>query len=486
MTLEINELSAITYMRFVNPEYDTGYEDDGRIFVKGLPSHKPIEPGSNRPMISKSPFAPPKDTIHYEVLNKVSKQGFRVSRAFMDLMGATFPKNCTERGNWLDTIERTFLGLWRKKGEILYTDAFYDWRGRVYDMSGEWGSLQNNKLSRAALSAPERYAVTEEGFHYLKKLFFHEGWPTTPEDAQEYLENPQFDGNGAIDWMGARAALTILEIHKTGMTNYLVEQDASCSGFQHMALLMRDLRLAEIVNAVFSHIHGDLYLMVAEEGKIAEYLFDGDLRKARKFAKTIVMLTGYGSGASGIASSYWLDAGGEGELDEEEGLFLADEDTTIFIGTKEFTYENLKGFVKEQQEILFKKFPSIQVLRTECIKYYVECINADPESFIWTTPDGFIAHRVITLDEQECNRVGAAGAMPNLIHSLYAAIVRYVIRNWNRTLGVVHDAFFTTINDALELRELVREAYRYIHTNLGEFPVKREGTLPEIGKCIGI
>ena len=480
----INNHSAIAYNRFIDSEFKTGIEDDGRIFTKALPSYKPVTPGSNRPMISRSPYGYPEDSPHYEALNKQAKQGFRINKMFIDYVAAVFPKACAERALWQEAIERTFIALWRKKGEVIYSDTFFDWRGRVYQMSGEWGSLQNNRLSRAALSSPERYKVTEKAFQYMKAVFQHEGWPTTVEEATKFVEKPQFDGNGAIDWMAIRAALTILEINRDGMTDYLLEQDATCSGFQHMALLMRDISLAKEVNVALSSTSGDLYMLVAEEGNIADLLFEGNKRKERQFAKAIVMLTGYGSGASGIACKYWLDEGGSGEI--EEDLFIPDEEVTIFLGNKEFTYAELKTFVKERQELLLSKFPSIKILRNRCIDYYSECMNADPSAFIWTTPDGFQAVRLISTTEQEANMVGAAGAMPNLIHSLDAAIVRYVIIHWNKVLGVVHDAFFTTINDALELRELVKEAYRNVHENLGEFPIQETGNLPEIGRCIGV
>ena len=481
----LNEHSSIAYNRFVNPDYNTGFEDDGRIFVKALPSPTPVTPGSNKPMISRSPFVPKEDSPHYKALDKISKQGFRVSSAFIDYISSIFPKGGEQRLKWQDAIERSFLGLWRKRGQVLYCDAFYDWRGRVYHMSGEWGSLQNNRLSRASLSAPDKYRVEPEGYAYMIKIFKHEGWATTVEEATDYLAAPDFDGDGALDWMAVRAALTIIEISKTGMTDYLLEQDATCSGFQHMALLMRDKELAKTVNAVKSDVNGDLYMLVADEGKIAEMLFGGNRRKARSFAKTIVMLTGYGSGATGIACNYWLDHGGDGEIDDE-GRMIPDEESTIHIGNKEFTYTELKSFVKERQAILMDKFPSIKTLRKECIKWYSACMHVDASKFVWLTPDEFVALRLISQVEQDNNMVGAAGAMPNMIHSLDAAVVRYVILNFSGVLGVVHDAFFTNINDALKLRTIVQDGYVHIHSNLDKFPINNNRAMPEIGRCIGV
>jgi hypothetical protein len=486
--MELNELSCIAYTRFVNENFESPFPDDDRLFNKALPSDTPIEPGSNKPMISRSPYAPSPESSVHTVLKKLSKQGFRVSNRFIDYVSEIFPRNSNKRKLWQDAIDRTFLGLWRNRDKVIYCDTFYDWRGRVYHMSGEWGSLQNNKMSRAALSTPEKYAVdiNSEHYAYMIKVFKHEGWPTTYEEAYHYLMNPDYNGDGALDWMAVRAALTIGEIHDTGMTDYLLEQDATCSGFQHMGLIMRDMKLCKIVNAIFTEeVLVELYTHVAEAGKVAELLFDGSKTKARSFTKKIVMLTGYGSGAHGLASSYWNDYGGNGELNDD-GRLIPDEDSTIYIGKMEFSFEALKQFVKARQDVLFDEFASLEILRNLCVRFFASCMQEDPSKFTWTTPDGFTALRIITEDEQEKNAVSAAGAMPNLIHSLDAAIVRQTILSWNGDLGVVHDAFFTGINDALELREHVKNAYADVHTNLENFPIQAKGKLPAIGRCIGV
>lgn len=484
--IKINTLSAIAYNRFIDKDYPTGIEDDGRVFNKALPSESPIKPGSARPMISRSPYGLKEDSTAYAVLDNLAQQGFRVDERFINYISEVFPRGNDKRALWQDAIERTFRGLFRQRGRVIYCDTFFDWRGRVYHMAGEWGSLQNNKLSRAALSAPEPVAVEGEALDYMLKVFEHEGWPTDIKSAKNFLDNPEFDGNGALDWMAVRAALAIVEIASTGKTAYLLEQDANCSGFQHMALLMGDMRLASATNVIVNDKDEDLYMEVAESGNVANLLFGGNARKARQFSKTIVMLTGYGSGAAGIACSYWNDHGGDGELNED-GLFIADPNSTIFIGTKEFTFDELKDFVRDRQKEMLSVFPSIEILRNLCVQYFGTCMNVDASKFGWQTPDGFIALRLITEDEQAKNTVGAAGAMPNLIHSLDAAVVRQVVLNWTSVLGVVHDAFFTTVDKALALQECVQQAYLTVHKNLGDFPIKNQsGEFPQIGKCIGV
>lgn len=488
----INELSAIAYNRFINTDYNTGYEDDGRIFNKALPSDTPVDPGTSRPMISRSPYVPLEESDAYTALHKLSRQGYRVSERFVEYLSACFPRGDENRKNWQDAIERTFLALWRKKNKVSYLDTFYDWRGRTYHMSGEWGSLQNSRLSRASLCSPETYKVDKNSKHYeyMIKCFKHEGWPTTYEEAQSYLGAPSFDGDGALDWMGVRAALALVEIEETGETDYLLEQDATCSGFQHMALLMGDMKLARMVNALLNNTDEELeelYMYVANKCNIAALLFNGCPRKARNFAKKIVMLTGYGSGSTGLACSYWTDAGGDGETDEE-GRLVPDTDATIHIGTKKFKFVELKIFVKACQDVLIHEFPLIDTLKKICISFFGRCMNKDSSVFEWEAPDGFIARRIITQKEQDEETVGAAGAMPNLIHSLDAAIIRHTLLNWNGCIGVVHDAIFSRIVDALEIREVVRESYAAIHGNLNNFPINQKNnyTINDMGRCIGV
>ena len=216
--------------------------------------------------------------------------------------------------------------------------------------------------------------MTPEQWQDVLDIFRHEGGPTL-EEAQAFLQAP------STDFMRVRAALAVIEYSEVGRTAYLVEQDASCSGFQHMALLMRDRRLARRVNATPNDKRQDLYRYVADICSIGVVLGLND-RDARQWAKPVVMLTGYGSGANGIATRYWFDAGGEGDYNED-GDFVATGDT-VTIGTKTLTYEELVNLVKPMQEALFNEFPTLVALRNRCIRDFQECINADPSRVVWT------------------------------------------------------------------------------------------------------
>ena len=439
------------------------------------PQTEPITPGTRRGIISNSPLEPEPGSMHMQVLDRVSKQGFRINSRFMDLLfswwGPRPPLN--------QNLASDYRSLGANKGKVIFTDAFFDWRLRVYTMAGTWGSLQNSRLSRAALEAPYAVAPTPEQWAEVVAVFKHEDWPTTYADASEYLKTP------STDWMQIRAALAVLEYHETGQTAYLVEQDASCSGFQHVALLMRDPDLARQVNATITDSRNDLYAYVADICGIGPALGLND-REARQWAKPVVMLTGYGSGAGGIACRYWFDAGGAGEYNED-GEFEPKEGQTVTIGARTLNFQELKDLVKPMQKALFNEFPVLKHLRAQCMSYFQECMDADPTQFVWTTPLGGQCVRYITPSEQAAGGVSEAGAMPNLVHSIDACVVQQVVLDWDHVLGVVHDAFFTTADRVGQLKKCVRDAYRKVHSDLGEFPVGRRKAAPlPIGTCIGI
>jgi hypothetical protein len=109
--------------------------------------------------------------------------------------------------------------------------------------------------------------------------------------------------------------------------------------------------------------------------------------------KPIVMLTGYGSGAAGIASGIWRDHDGPMVFDEEKQLLIPDDHGCIVLHGTTFTYENLEAWVKPMQTALFDKFPIIKECRNACMAYMQECIQANPNRFCWTTPNGFECHR---------------------------------------------------------------------------------------------
>lgn len=439
-------------------------------------SREPKAVGANRNVISHSPYDMAGSVR--EILDALAPQGFRINERMLRWAMAQEPSEDRAR----------MLGLMAAHmGEVVYTDVFVCWRGRVHTISGEAGGLQGHKASRACLDAPEAVEIDTKSEEWLYALlvFAHEGWATDLDGAKKFIGGEAGKDFDDIDWMGVRAALAIIEVDESGKTAYLLEQDATCSGFQHMALLGGCRRLAEAVNATITTTRGDLYMEVAVAGNVMDAL--GVSKKdARKICKRIVMLTGYGAGVKMLTLSYFnSEAGTEFEsFDDarESGI------TITWYGLGEVDIDELKGWVKPLQDSLMKRFPVIRRLQTAAKEFFNECVEAGGGEFRWLLRDGFEAIRMLHAHELGTELEATEhGALPNIIHSLDGMAVRRVIASWDGVLGVVHDAFFTTINESLRLRSCIRSAYGWCHAEYpASFPIQRDTACMPIGMCVGL
>ena len=447
-------------------------------------------PGTHRQIISRSPVTIiDESSTFFKALANLAQQGYKVNPQYVDYIYKNI--NTIAAGmdeNQRATLIRHLTQMFHYKGtdEQVFSSSFYDTRGRTYHMTGDTLTFQGHQISRWALASPERYAVTASAYDYMLELFKHEGWVTTVEEARAFLANP------TDDFAGIRAALTIIDIHETGMSDYMLEQDASCSGFQMMGLIMADTELLIATNVLMSPDgkRRDLYIETALAGDVHNTLFEGDMRAARKFCKPIVMLTGYGSGYRGLATRIWMDNDGAGEYEiheeTDEEYFVACEDTYITINKTSFNYASLMNYCKELQLKLMEKYPALKELRNLCMAEFVtQMKHSGNKLFAWWAPDGYRCERHITKTEQAKKLVKAAGSMPNIVHSVDACVVRHVLNNFKGTMGVVHDAFFSTINDAQAMQQCVIDGYRAIRgTSVAGIPVKYTGEIT--GPCVGI
>lgn len=422
---------------------------------------------------------------------------------------------------------------------IFYLDCFMDFRGRTY--TNHYGSLspQANQNVRAmvdfAFETPvgldsENYdmlmAVLEEEYGVNWVVFEH-----ILQDAKSILANKTYGKKSAGV---VRAAMCLKEIATTGKSAYIVQQDATCSGFQHMAAILRDRDLGELVNLT-SGPRSDLYMaatdFLCEQGTgVGMFLATHDRKIVRaELAKPTVMLTGYASTPEALALSYlgydgkaeYLDKSGEPVVatrfkDVKTALkqgaeinFNPDSIMAAWLNgrTGEKAMYAALTFAREFQEALFTMCPSVKELITSVKGAALSHFNGSGQTLSWTTPLGLFVElspwkvmedttavsfqskgvrksmKVLALKPDSMG--GAAGALPNLIHSLDACLVHLV--NLARIeLGMpwadIHDSFGSTVGDVKRTVELVNDAFVQVHTEFDVNDVLRKHKRPLMSK----
>ena len=404
---------------------------------------------------------------------------------------------------------------------IFYLDCFMDFRGRIY--TNHYGSLspQANQNVRAMVDFGYETPVglCSDNYNMLMSVLQDE-YKVNWDNYTKILKNAKSllatKAHGKKTAGVIRAAMCLKEIATTGKSSYIVQQDATCSGFQHMAALTRDRDLGSLVNLT-GGTRSDLYMaatdFLCEQGTaVGVFLADHDRDVVRsELAKPTVMLTGYASTAEALALSY-LGYDGKAEYTDKSGETVI---ATRFKDVKQALKQGvdvnfnpdsimikwLDGrtgekamyaaltFAREFQEALFTLCPAVKVLITSIKGAALSHFNKEGTTFAWVTPldlyielspwkvtedthtvsfqSGGVRKSMNVLSLRPDSMGGAAGALPNLIHSLDACLVHMV--NLARIeLGMpwadIHDSFGSTIGDVKRTVELVNDAFVQVHT----------------------
>ncbi len=211
---------------------------------------------------------------------------------------------------------------------IFYLDCFMDFRGRIY--TNHYGSLspQANQNVRAMVDFGYETPVGLDSENYdMLMAVLEEEYKVNWKNYTKILKNAKSllaeKAHGKKTAGVIRAALCLKEIATTGKSAYIVQQDATCSGFQHMAAICRDRDLGSLVNLT-AGTRSDLYMaatdFLCEQGTaVGVFLANHDRDVVRaELAKPTVMLTGYASTAEALALSY-LGYDGKAEYTDKSG-----------------------------------------------------------------------------------------------------------------------------------------------------------------------
>ena len=455
------------------------------------PSVTPIAPGTRRPVFTGIDA----ECDSPEVLNSLSllsKQGYcynavvaaKIRRDIEDgnMIFGPAAEARTEgkeygRNEALMSIKRL---MGKCPNTPLHSDVFLDWRGRVNHMSATFASFQQNLLQRACLSAPKavEVAVDSPEWDYMLQQFAHEG--VTLDNYSDMLAAPIATADDAIEY---RMAFTIMEIITTGKTDFMLEQDASCSGGQIIAMLTGDMDLARATNLI--NTDGDRQDIYTD--LVSNERFDNvweecpmPLKDKRAIAKPVIMISFYGGGPAGILANMICDARELPDMAIDERLAMKNwaKDYVKYASFKKFDQESVDNLMDTAVKEGFATitFGSTEVPILVLREIIVMCSQILPKMF-----PGFAsflkwkdviaksfavgdegAKQWITPNGMTINHPDPASLLPNYIHSVDGAIVQRVIGDddmLGKALAVVHDAFFTTVDNAMNLAHVVRDNY---------------------------
>ena len=424
--------------------------EDGWSCKRGImssfkPSTERITPGSRRPLVSSVMDASEFGEIPHDALNVAADNYWVVNEDMRErILNAEWAESTPE------AVVRSARATAWHKGDLFH-DAFCDWRGRVYVMAGEYGSLLHNKAVRSMLDAPVAEPVEGEAWDYMLQCLEHE-FGVTLSNYRDVMDSTI---TSTTDAQRVRAALAIHEVLTTGATAYLLEQDASCSGGQIIALLTGDENLAEATNIIPSESgrRQDIYRRLSESDGMMPFWhalgLAGPLhnKTRRDLAKPVIMVSFYGGKEKGILNSMWLRYHGEFEGSEDNPTPIGQ----IVINGYTLDVSTAERLIKAMTRQL-NEFPGFQAILAWAQKTGARIENTLEGCWSWETATGFVA---------ASSTITASGMMPNFVHSIDGAIVQSVLTAVGDSfaVGTVHDAFFCTPAHALELKAIVKEQY---------------------------
>lgn len=213
------------------------------------------------------------------------------------------------------------------------------------------------------------------------------------------------------------AALALQELMETGESAFIVQQDQTCSGFQHWGMELGCHNLALLTNLLGGD-KKDLYTTAAEMAQLFvsgdyAYFFD------RKSGKFFVMRIGYGAAAASLARGLILDKPQDDDYRyvNEDGVYIPN--SLESLAKNRFNEDNYEYFIKcgwpeavNQSQTISKAYynglmrlsPKLQSALRMC-KEANRAAIAQNEFMHWVLPNGDVKKNVTWKPDPEAKRV---------------------------------------------------------------------------------
>lgn len=385
-----------------------------------------------------------------------------------------------------------------------------DFRGRYYTVT-EMLSPQSGDFDRGLIEFANKEKVTREGLYWLM-VHVANCYDGVSIDGDEASDKDTFDNRvlwvkrhikilrkifedpyGENLWMDNEttkknpsfqrlaATFALIEALDTGYSSLPVQLDGSCNGSQHWSAIMRDPKIAELVNVSPTEKPGDLYQYVADIA--TELISKGETRWheifymhwegniPRKVLKRSTMCDAYGITDHGIRR-YVREEGHISWVEDARNKVQAQNELAIIIrlaldGAMESSNAG-KVFLQDLSRI----------------------VSSQGKHCSWVTPNGFTVvnrytqeitkilktslyrNNQLTIsfaeDTDDPNADFAAQAIPpNYIHSIDAAHMSLVVNamsdNNVSSFSMIHDSFGCHCNHVPLMRKVINTTFYEIH-----------------------
>nr|QCQ69090.1 DNA-dependent RNA polymerase [Powellomyces hirtus] len=374
--------------------------------------------------------------------------------------------------------------------------VFADFRGRLYP-NCSFLSYQGNQLYAAMLELFEGEALTEEGVRYfliyganvygLDKLSFKERYDWVLENASLILNLDMDFIRGAADVISfVNFALNFRKwyTNPTAKIHMFINQDATCSGLQHIASLLADQNLAQNVNVTGEAENaGDVYQDIAN--KVASVPMPGVLAYldiTRSLVKRPVMTLPYGVTKLGMADQIKGRALAKITKDKEVlFIFPAKAGTpAAFLhsaGNVALTPQDISNLVKVLWDTINTSYVAIYELK-EAVQGLARVMTKLNAPIAWVAPSGLnitqhylqsTEDRIVTYqggkrtkfvvhnyEKDTFNASKQANSlMPNFVHSFDSSLVVKLLASTEFNVITIHDCFGCHPNHMGLLRQII-------------------------------
>lgn len=440
----------------------------------------------------------------YRTVNKLSSIPFRVNEELLNFIESRTDLSAEVlRGNIRDLI--TFSIAKAYNGVIFYLPVNADWRGRMY-VDSHYLSYQANDLSVALIQFNKGASLTEAGLYNLyisganaynekkiskKNMTKRYQWVLNNMQNILAMENA-FLAKAENKWSFIAFCLNMRRLARDPQAVIYtpVFLDATCSGIQHLAGLIKDEELGKEVNLIKQDENsepGDIYSTllwvinanIQELGSRDESL--SNLAKValnREIVKRPIMTKTYNATVTGMRDSlaeklvaikpdsgktkFWLAPstdGGQIQINEKELMIIA-----------QIVYNGI-----------YERFPSLKNIYDYFLNM-IKVFNTLQIPLSWETPAGvMIVQKYNKSVQKTCSiylggksrkyvlreftneldkRKQVSAGIPNIIHSLDASHIMNIVKTnsemKNFDLLTVHDCFGTHPNNLNELVLLVK------------------------------